>query len=49
MNIASVTKTITAAAVLKAIQDKKAVGHPNLTIHSKVGSSSRTSRALTSR
>lgn len=36
MNIASVTKTITAAAVLKAIQDKKAVGHPNLTIHSKV-------------
>lgn len=36
MNIASVTKTITAAAVLKAIQDKKAVGHPNLTINSKV-------------
>jgi CubicO group peptidase (beta-lactamase class C family) len=36
MNIASVTKTITAAAVLKAIQDKKAVGHPNLTIHSKI-------------
>lgn len=36
MNIASVTKTITAAAVLKAIQDKKAVGYPNLTIHSKV-------------
>jgi len=36
MNIASVTKTITAAAVLKAIQDKLAVGHPNLTIHSKI-------------
>lgn len=36
MNIASVTKTITAAAVLKAIQDKKAVGYPDLTIHSKI-------------
>ena len=36
MNIASVTKTITAAAVLKAIQDKKVVGHPNLTIDSKI-------------
>ena len=36
MNIASVTKTITAAAVLRAIQDKKAVGYPNLTIESKI-------------
>jgi D-alanyl-D-alanine carboxypeptidase len=36
MNIASVTKTITAVAVLKAIQDKKVVGHPNLTIDSKI-------------
>lgn len=36
MNIASVTKTITAAAVLKAIQDKKSPGHPNLTINSKI-------------
>ena len=36
MNIASVTKTITAAAVLRAIQDNKAVGHPNLTINSKI-------------
>ncbi len=36
MNIASVTKTITATAVLKAIQDKKATGYPNLTIDSKV-------------
>ncbi len=36
MNIASVTKPLTAAAVLKAIQDKKAVGYPNLTINSKI-------------
>ena len=36
MNIASVTKTITAAAVLKAIQDKKSPGYPNLTINSKI-------------
>ncbi|MGC2235301.1 MAG: serine hydrolase domain-containing protein [Pyrinomonadaceae bacterium] len=36
MNIASVTKTITATAVLKTIQDKKAVGYPNLTTKSKV-------------
>lgn len=36
MNIASVTKTITAAAVLKAMQDKKSPGYPNLTINSKI-------------
>lgn len=36
MNIASGTKTITAAAVLKAIQDKKSPGYPNLTINSKI-------------
>ncbi|HEX8556664.1 MAG TPA: serine hydrolase domain-containing protein [Pyrinomonadaceae bacterium] len=36
MNIASVTKTITAAAVLRAIQDKKSPGYPNLTINSKI-------------
>jgi D-alanyl-D-alanine carboxypeptidase len=36
MNIASVTKTITATAVLKTIQDKKAVDYPNLTINSTV-------------
>lgn len=36
MNIASVTKTITATAVLKAMQDKKAVGYPNLTINSSI-------------
>lgn len=36
MNIASVTKPITATAVLKAIQDKKVVGYPNLTIDSPI-------------
>ncbi len=36
MNIASVTKTITATAILKAIQDKKVVGYPNLTIDSPI-------------
>lgn len=36
MNIASVTKTITATAVLKAIQDKRVVGYPALTIDSKI-------------
>jgi D-alanyl-D-alanine carboxypeptidase len=36
MNIASVTKTITATTVLKIIQDKLAKDYPNLTIDSKV-------------
>lgn len=36
MNIASITKTLTATAVLKAMQDKKVVGYPNLSIFSKV-------------
>jgi CubicO group peptidase (beta-lactamase class C family) len=36
MNIASVTKTITATAVLKAIQDKMVDGYPNLTINSPI-------------
>jgi D-alanyl-D-alanine carboxypeptidase len=36
MNIASVTKTITATTVLKIIQDKLAKDYPNLTVDSKV-------------
>ncbi|CAN5266305.1 hypothetical protein BH10ACI1_BH10ACI1_30740 [soil metagenome] len=36
MNIASVTKTITATAILKAIQDKKVGGYPAITIDTKV-------------
>lgn len=36
MNIASVTKTITATTVLKIIQDKLTKDYPNLTIDSKV-------------
>jgi CubicO group peptidase (beta-lactamase class C family) len=36
MNIASVTKTLTATTVLKILQDKLAQGHPNLTVDSKV-------------
>ena len=38
MNIASVTKTITATAVLKAIQDKKVVGAPAITYSSTIDS-----------
>ncbi len=36
MNIASVTKPITATTVLKAIQDKRTGGYPNLTIDSQI-------------
>ncbi len=36
MNIASITKPITATAVLKIIQDKSAANYPELTINSKI-------------